>query len=156
MYPNKVRTATDYARNERRSRLWQAEFLMRSAVDPENENRLGFKNMTLSRTAHLLAALSAFRELLVNKESDAQEQETHRETTAYWFGEYFRATGCRVHANTPFKDLLALRHGPNAVIQYEMLTSLGLSPLQESFWEILASSMATTHEVEADELFACM
>lgn len=156
MYPNKVRTANDYARNERRSRMWQAEFLMQSAVDPENENRLGFKDMTLSRTAHLLAALSAFRELIGNKESDAQEQETHRDTMMYWFNEFQRATGYRVNANTPVKDLLALRHGPNAVIQYEMLKSMGMDPEQEYFWEVLTSNMTTTHRIEAGELFACM
>ena len=156
MQKNTLNTQANIGKAERYIRSVQAEFLICGAVDPQIDDRLGFKDMRLSRTAHLLAALNAFRDLLESKESGDTEKEHHRDILQHWLGLYFKATGCHVTANSSFKDIVSIEFGPNAVIQYEMLVSIGLSPLQETFWEILATNVSTTHQIEAGELFACM
>jgi len=156
MYSNKKAADAHNARNARLCQLWEAEFLLNGAVSPEFDDRLGFKDMKLSRTAHILAALDAFRSVLENKDAEESEKESSHDSLKFWLAEYFKATGCTVNLNTPYRDLIALNHGPNAVIRFEMLMSMGFSPRTEEFWEVLASNLSTTQQIEAGEVFACM
>lgn len=131
-----------------------AERLLIGALEPEKADRLGFKDLTASGVAHLLAGLKAFRALMKSTDSTEKERAETKSALRYWLHGYYVETGRIVKSNTTYKHIVSMHFGPGAWIAFELLVSLGMDPESQDFWDRLVESIQPIEQITVGELFA--